>query len=381
MSLHLTPFEGGSALSAFRVQQLLPQLQTLHDKVSGIAAHYVHLVATDQDMTPALHDQLSALLTYGDPYSGSADGALIIVAPRLGTVSPWASKATDIAHNCGLTIHRVERMVEYRITLKSGLLSKATLSESQLVQMADLLHDRMTESVLFDRVQAARLFEALPAAPMVHVDVLGGGKAALLTANTEFGLALVADEIDYLVSAFTQLQRNPTDVELMMFAQANSEHCRHKIFNAEFRIDGVPQPHSLFGMIRHTHQTNPQHMLVAYSDNASVMVGAQVERFTAKSASSAGEVSASSYQKETALQHILMKVETHNHPTAISPFPGAATGAGGEIRDEGATGRGSKPKAGLTGFSVSQINWGQIPINFSKPKEEINSTLTPMSLT
>ena len=379
MSLHLTPFEGGSALSAFRVQQLLPQLQTLHDKVSGIAAHYVHLVATDQDMTPALHDQLSALLTYGDPYSGSADGALIIVAPRLGTVSPWASKATDIAHNCGLTIHRVERMVEYRITLKSGLLSKATLSESQLVQMADLLHDRMTESVLFDRVQAARLFEALPAAPMVHVDVLGGGKAALLTANTEFGLALVADEIDYLVSAFTQLQRNPTDVELMMFAQANSEHCRNKIFNAEFRIDGVPQPHSLFGMIRHTHQTNPQHMLVAYSDNASVMVGAQVERFTAKSASSAGEVSASSYQKETALQHILMKVETHNHPTAISPFPGAATGAGGEIRDEGATGRGSKPKAGLTGFSVSQINWGQIPINFSKPKEEINSTLTPIN--
>ncbi|MBB1076705.1 phosphoribosylformylglycinamidine synthase [Rhodoferax sp. 4810] len=359
MTLHLTPFEGGSALSAFRVQQLLPQLQAVHDKITGIAARFVHLVASDQAPSPALTGQLAALLTYGDPYTGPTDGALIVVTPRFGTVSPWASKATDIAHNCGLAVHRVERVVEYRISLKSGLLSKATLSPEQLAQVADLLHDRMTESAMFERAQALNLFTELHPAPMAHVDVLGGGKAALLAANAEFGLALAADEIDYLVNAFTQLQRNPTDVELMMFAQANSEHCRHKIFNAQFTIDGVAQPNSLFGMIRHTHQTNPQHMLVAYSDNASVMAGGEVERFSAKSASSPCIPRAASYEKESATQHILMKVETHNHPTAISPFPGAATGAGGEIRDEGATGRGSKPKAGLTGFTVSKLDWGQ----------------------
>ena len=378
MTLHLTPFEGGSALSAFRVQQLLPALQAVHNKVSGIAARYVHLVASTGEPSAALKDQLAALLTYGDPYNGPKDGVLIVVTPRFGTVSPWASKASDIAHNCGLAVKRVERIVEYCLTLKSGLLSKSALSSAQLQQIADLLHDRMTESVMFERAQALKLFEELPAAPMAHVDVLQGGKAALLAANTEFGLALAADEIDYLVNAFTQLKRNPTDVELMMFAQANSEHCRHKIFNAEFTIDGAAQPHSLFGMIRHTHQTHPQHMLVAYSDNASVMAGSQVERFSAKSASSPYGISASSYQKESALQHILMKVETHNHPTAISPFPGAATGAGGEIRDEGATGRGSKPKAGLTGFSVSQINWGQSPINLQNDDSENNWNLTPI---
>jgi phosphoribosylformylglycinamidine synthase len=359
VTLHLTPFEGGSALSAFRVQQLLPNLQAVHDKISGIAARYVHLVASVDAPTPALKEQLAALLTYGEPYTGTSDGALIVVTPRFGTVSPWASKATDIAHNCGLAIKRVERIVEYRVSLKSGLLSKPSFNAEQLAQIAELLHDRMTESVMFERDQALDLFTELPATPMAHVDVLGGGQAALLAANTEFGLALAADEIDYLVNAFTQLQRNPTDVELMMFAQANSEHCRHKIFNAEFTIDGAAQSHSLFGMIRHTHQTNPQHMLVAYSDNASVMAGAQVERFSAKSASSPDLIRATSYEKESATQHILMKVETHNHPTAISPFPGAATGAGGEIRDEGATGRGSKPKAGLTGFTVSKLDWGQ----------------------
>ena len=376
MTLHITPIEGGSALGDFRVQQLLPGLQAVHDKINGIAARYVHLVASDQAPSAALKDQLAALLNYGEPYAGPADGALIVVTPRFGTVSPWASKATDIAHNCGLTVHRVERITEYRVSLKGGLLSKKpTLTEVQLAQVADLLHDRMTESAMFDRASAAKLFASLPAAPMAHVDVLAGGKPALLAANAEFGLALADDEMDYLVQAFTQLQRNPTDVELMMFAQANSEHCRHKIFNAEFTIDGVAQPHTLFGMIRHTHQVNPQHMLVAYSDNASVMEGGVVERFSAPSAAVASLVS---YGKQSAIQHILMKVETHNHPTAISPFPGAATGAGGEIRDEGATGRGSKPKAGLTGFTVSKINWGQIPINSSKPKDENNWNLTPI---
>ncbi|MDP3617219.1 MAG: phosphoribosylformylglycinamidine synthase, partial [Rhodoferax sp.] len=233
-----------------------------------------------------------------------------------------------------------------------------------------LLHDRMTESVMFDLASAHGLFTELPAVAMAHVDVLKGGKAALQAANSQFGLALAADEIDYLVQSFTQLQRNPTDVELMMFAQANSEHCRHKIFNAQFTIDGVPQGMSMFGMIRHTHQTHPQHMLVAYSDNASVMEGAQVERFVAKSTAGVAGAGAASYEKQSATNHILMKVETHNHPTAISPFPGAATGAGGEIRDEGATGRGSKPKAGLTGFTVSKINWGQIPINSGYGKPE-----------
>jgi phosphoribosylformylglycinamidine synthase len=243
----------------------------------------------------------------------------------------------------------------------------------QLQQLADLLHDRMTESAMLDCTQAKELFNALQPAPMDHVDVLGGGKDALVKANTQFGLALAADEIDYLVNAFTTLGRNPTDVELMMFAQANSEHCRHKIFNAQFTIDGVTQDHSMFGMIRNTHHLAPQYMLVAYSDNASVMEGVQVERFIAKSAASAGGASVASYKKHSETNHILMKVETHNHPTAISPFSGASTGAGGEIRDEGATGRGSKPKAGLTGFTVSKL-WGS---TMGKP-EHIASPLQIM---
>jgi phosphoribosylformylglycinamidine synthase len=377
VTLHITQFEGGSALSGFRIQQLLPGLQAIHDKVNGVAARFVHLVTSDAEPDPALKSQLAALLTYGDPYTGPLDGALIVVTPRFGTVSPWASKATDIAHNCGLAVRRVERCVEYRISLKPGLLKNPTLSPAQLTQMAALLHDRMTESAMLDRADALGLFTELQPAPMAHVDVLGGGKAALESANTQFGLALAADEIDYLVQAFTQLQRNPTDVELMMFAQANSEHCRHKIFNAQFTIDGVAQTHSMFGMIRHTHQTNPQHMLVAYSDNASVMEGVQVERFTAKSASSPHEISAPSYQKSSETNHILMKVETHNHPTAISPFPGASTGAGGEIRDEGATGRGSKPKAGLTGFTVSTLRFDQANTGYGKP-EHIASPLQIM---
>ena len=353
MTLHISSFDGGSALSAFRVQQILPRLQAIHDKISGIAARYVHLVASDSIPDAARQQQLAALLTYGEPYAGPADGPLVVVAPRLGTVSPWASKATDIAHNCGLAVHRIERIVEYRLTLKSGLLGKAALSPEQLGQVAALLHDRMTESALASREEAAALFTELHPAPMEHVDILGGGRQALEAANVQFGLALADDEIDYLVRAFTDLKRNPTDVELMMFAQANSEHCRHKIFNADFTIDGVRQARSMFGMIRHTHQTHPQHTVVAYSDNASIMEGNPVERFVAQM----GQGGAPAYAKSQVLQHVLMKVETHNHPTAISPFPGASTGAGGEIRDEGATGRGSRPKAGLTGFTVSRL-WG-----------------------
>ena len=379
MTLHISSFEGGNALSNFRVQQLLPALQGINEKISGIAGRFVHLVATETALAPADGEKLTALLTYGDPFDGPSQGPAIVVSPRFGTVSPWASKATDIVHNCGFAVKRVERLVEYRLTLKSGLLSQPALTPDQLRAVAALLHDRMTESAMLDRSQANGLFHALEAAPMDRIDVLGGGKTALVDANKLWGLALAADEIDYLVEAFTRLERNPTDVELMMFAQANSEHCRHKIFNAQFTIDGVAQPSSLFGMIRHTSQENPQHMLVAYSDNASVMEGVEVERFVASAAHSVtGEQAAAAYNRQPATQHILMKVETHNHPTAISPFSGASTGAGGEIRDEGATGRGSKPKAGLTGFTVSKL-WGGWSDQVGGKPEHIASPLQIMT--
>jgi phosphoribosylformylglycinamidine synthase len=366
VSLHITEFEGGNALSEFRAQQLLPRLQAISDKIGGISSRFVHLVAASHPADAPERERLAALLTYGDPYQGPADGPLIVVTPRLGTVSPWASKATDIAHNCGLAVRRIERIVEYRLQLKSGWLGKAALDDAALGAVAALLHDRMTESVMPGRAEAARLFTELHPAPMEHVDVLDGGRAALEDANRRFGLALAEDEIDYLVDAFKGLGRNPTDVELMMFAQANSEHCRHKIFNAGFTIDGVPQEKSMFGMIRNTHQLHPEHTVIAYSDNAAVMEGVAVERFLARDGGR--------YEKSAATHHVLMKVETHNHPTAISPFPGASTGAGGEIRDEGATGRGARPKAGLTGFTVSKLWNGQ----FGKP-EHIASPLQIMT--
>ncbi|PWB19575.1 phosphoribosylformylglycinamidine synthase [Comamonas sp. JNW] len=358
MTLHLTQLPGGNALSSFRAQQLQTALTAIHPKITGIAARFVHLVATEQPLAGAQAERVAALLTYGDPYEGGSDGLAFIVTPRMGTISPWASKATDIARNCGLALFRIERLTEYRIELKAGLLGgKPELSAEQTAQIAALLHDRMTESVFATRAEAEQLFSALQAQPMEFVDVLGGGRSALEKANKQWGLALADDEIEYLENAFKGLARNPSDVELMMFAQANSEHCRHKIFNAKFTIDGVAQDKSLFGMIRHTEAVSPQHTVVAYSDNASIMEGHQVERFVAQFNAQADAVTAPSYQKQAATSHVLMKVETHNHPTAISPFPGASTGAGGEIRDEGATGRGSKPKAGLTGFTVSKL-WG-----------------------
>ncbi|MDP9932415.1 phosphoribosylformylglycinamidine synthase [Variovorax paradoxus] len=367
----VTLFEGGSALSDFRARQLLPKLQAIEPRIEGVAARFVHLVVTDAALGAADHDRFAALLTYGEPFEALAKaGTSVVVTPRLGTVSPWASKATDIAHNCGLALRRVERVTQYHLKLKSPLIGKATVLEGDLLAaVAGPLHDRMTESVLATVEQAASLFSELPAQPMALVDVQAGGRSALVAANTGFGLALAEDEIDYLVEAFTRLGRNPSDVELMMFAQANSEHCRHKIFNAQFTIDGKAQPQSLFSMIRHTEKQNPQHTVIAYADNASVMEGTTIERFVARSDSQ-------SYQKDSALSHVLMKVETHNHPTAISPFPGASTGAGGEIRDEGATGRGSKPKAGLTGFTVSRL-WPEEG-HYGKP-EHIASPLQIMT--
>jgi phosphoribosylformylglycinamidine synthase len=266
--------------------------------------------------------------------------------PRLGTVSPWASKATDIAHNCALPVQRIERCTEFTLALKRSWRGGG-LTDEQRAACAALLHDRMTESVAFERDAARHLFDAQPAPALQHVDLLGAGRAALERANAEFGLALSDDEIDYLVAAFGRLGRNPSDVELTMFAQANSEHCRHKIFNAAFRIDGQAQERSMFGMIRHTEEVTVQPSVVAYHDNAAVMHGGPVQAWLPQ-----GYANAPLYAAREQLAHVLMKVETHNHPTAISPFPGSSTGAGGEIRDEGATGRGARPKAGLTGLFV-----------------------------
>ncbi|MES2739677.1 MAG: phosphoribosylformylglycinamidine synthase [Pseudomonadota bacterium] len=350
---------GSNALSAFRSHRLLSQLQAALPAITLVRAQFVHFIDAAASLSDAETARLGALLTYGEP-AGADDASGVceafFVIPRLGTISPWASKATDIAHNCGMAhIRRVERGIAYRVYLKAGLLGSSIgaakkLSEADIALVAGLLHDRMTETVLREADQAAGLFRTLDARPLASIDVLGAGKGALEQANSEMGLAMSDDEIDYLLAAFTKACRNPTDVELMMFAQANSEHCRHKIFNADWVIDGVAQDKSLFAMIKNTHLLQPKGTVVAYSDNSSIMEGATVSRFYPR-----GEGHGHVYAASTELTHTLMKVETHNHPTAISPFPGASTGAGGEIRDEGATGRGAKPKAGLTGFTVSNL--------------------------
>ncbi|WP_075791197.1 phosphoribosylformylglycinamidine synthase [Massilia putida] len=348
---------GSNALSAFRSQRLLTQLQAVAPTVADVSARYYHFIDASAPLTTEDTERLSAMLTYGEPvpetqYEGVIEEFFVI--PRLGTISPWASKATDIAHNCGMAhIHRVERGVAFKVVLKSGILGTGfgapkKLADNEVQAVAALLHDRMTETVLRSADQAQALFTDLESRPLEQIDVLGQGRAALVDANANMGLALAEDEIDYLFDAFSRVQRNPTDVELMMFAQANSEHCRHKIFNAEWTIDGAKQDKSLFQMIKNTHQLQPKGTIVAYSDNSAIMEGAEALRFYPQAGSQV-------YAPVTQLTHTLMKVETHNHPTAISPFPGASTGAGGEIRDEGATGRGAKPKAGLTGFTVSNL--------------------------
>ena len=360
----VTTFEGGPALSDFRRQALLARLQSRCARIIDVGAVYMHCVASDAALQTGEHTRLAALLDGPGAGPLPSEGEALFVMPRLGTITPWASKATDIAHNCGLNVHRIERITVYCVQIKRGLLGSKPLSHEEREAAVELLHDRMTESVAWQRDAVQHLFDARPAAPIVHVPVLAQGADALKRANAEFGLALSDAEIDYLVTAFTTLKRDPSDVELMMFAQANSEHCRHKIFNAEFTIDGQLQPLSMFGMIRHTEKANPQGTIVAYSDNAAVMQGGPVQRWGPM-----GFTNAPIYGARAEVAHVLMKVETHNHPTAISPFPGAATGAGGEIRDEGATGRGARPKAGLTGFSVSNLHlpgtqepWERSPI-------------------
>ena len=347
---------GAPALSAFRIAKLLSRLQALEPAVSGLETRFVHFVDLTRALTGSEREVLERLLTYGPRLNTStvSGGETVLVVPREGTISPWSSKATDIAHVCGLeeAVGRIERGILYILS------AKQPLGRERLTALAPALLDRMTEMALLDSKEATRLFDHTRPKPLSRVS-LKDGAAALEAANRELGLALSADEIQYLLTNFRRLGRDPSDVELMMFAQANSEHCRHKIFNADWIIDGRKRDESLFAMIRYTHAQNPHGVLSAYRDNASVIEGTVGTRYFVDPKSHV-------YRGSVEPIDILMKVETHNHPTAISPFPGAATGSGGEIRDEGATGRGARPKAGLTGFSVSHL---RIP-GYERPWEK-----------
>jgi phosphoribosylformylglycinamidine synthase len=360
--------KGAPALSEFRRNKYLNEIRQLQIDISGLNADFMHFVHVSSDLTSSERQVLNRLLTYGPvKLEVNPVGSLVLVTPRPGTISPWSSKATDIAKICGLDkVQRLERGIAYYV--------QGNLSKVELKLVADRLHDRMVETVFLSEQEAECLFEKKEPAPLAVIDILKNGRIALEKANQTLGLALADDEITYLLESFSNLQRNPTDVELMMFAQANSEHCRHKIFNAQWTLDGETMNQSLFDMIRNTYKMNSEGILSAYSDNAAVMKGSRARRYYP-------EHESHRYQWHDEEIPVLMKVETHNHPTAISPFPGAATGSGGEIRDEGATGRGSKPKAGLTGFSVSNL---RIPnkinpweVDYGKPNR-ISSALEIM---
>ena len=356
---------GTSALSDFRIKKLLTELEALKLNITAISACFIHFVDIEGNLDNLQADTLSQLLTYGSsqPLKERDDelqpNSMIIetllVFPRSGTISPWSSKATEIAIRCGLSaVKRIERGIQY------SLVATQPLSAPDKIKIANILHDRMTQAVLYNNSDPD-LFSQHQPKPLRSIKLIEQGREALIDANLELGMALSTDEIDYLTTSFQNLGRNPTDVELMMFAQANSEHCRHKIFNADWTIDDIKQAQTLFGMIRNTATKSPDGILSAYHDNASVAVGSKAQVLIRNA-----QTSEYSYVEEDV--HLLMKVETHNHPTAISPFPGAATGSGGEIRDEGATGRGSATKAGLTGFSVSHL---KIP-EFPQPWEQEN---------
>ncbi len=365
--------EGSRAFSDFNKKKLFDSLQKSLTGLSDIHARYWHFVKTKDDLSETELQQLKELLHYGESdEDGRPYGELLLVTPRPGTISPWSSKATDIIHNCGLDkVARVERGIAYFIEYKDDF---TQLASDQRFFIKGKIHDRMIEVVLEHEDDAEVLFTDAEPKPLKRIDLGNNAKAALERANTDLGLALSDDEIDYLATNYAALERNPTDVELMMFAQANSEHCRHKIFNADWVIDGEKQDQTLFGMIKNTYKQSPEGVLSAYHDNASVVEGSAATKFFPNS-----DTQEYGYVEEAV--HMLMKVETHNHPTAISPFPGAATGSGGEIRDEGATGNGSKPKAGLCGFSVSNL---KIPdyempweVEFGKPSR-IDSALDIM---
>ncbi|HWA78069.1 MAG TPA: phosphoribosylformylglycinamidine synthase [Polyangiaceae bacterium] len=329
-----------SALTPFRLARRLKELRALAPGLVSLNAEHWYFVELERALSSAEETRLQGIVE-AEPLGARPGKSLVLVTPRLGTISPWSSKATDILRVCGLSsVRRIERATAY--------LLEGAVDSSVHARIAARLHDRMTETVLAGPEQASQLFQQEAPRPLAFVDLLGGGREALSRANGELGLALAEDEIDYLVSSFRELGRNPTDVELMMFAQANSEHCRHKIFRADFVIDGVQQEKSLFGMIQNTHQKSPEGTLSAYSDNAAVFTGSRARRFFPNPETGV-------YEAHEEDAHVLIKCETHNHPTAISPHPGASTGSGGEIRDEGATGRGAKPKVGLTGFSVSNL--------------------------
>ncbi|MCV2885532.1 phosphoribosylformylglycinamidine synthase [Aestuariibacter sp. AA17] len=346
---------GAPALSDFRINKLLERFASESLPVKGIYAEFVHFADLQGEINDTKRQVLEQLLTYGPNIeSHSPTGELVLVVPRPGTISPWSSKATDIAHNCGLdSVKRLERGCAYYVEYSTSP------TDAEKHNVIALLHDRMIEAVLFSADDASALFNTEEPRPLTSIDILTQGKEALEDANVRMGLALAEDEIAYLYENFTRLGRNPNDIELYMFAQANSEHCRHKIFNADWTIDGQTQPKSLFKMIKNTFAVTPEYVHSAYKDNAAVMEGWQAGRFFPNPTNHQYE-----YHQEQI--DILMKVETHNHPTAISPHPGAATGSGGEIRDEGATGRGAKPKAGLVGFTVSNL---RIP-GFEQPWEE-----------
>ncbi len=334
---------GARALSEFRLAKLLPRLQRIHPGVRRAQAEFWHFVELDAAPRREARTLIERLLEYGAPLKRRRAGAApFVVVPRLGTISPWSSKATEIARNCGLDgVRRIERGTVFHLSVSGELDGAARLA------LGALLHDRMTETVLGSLDAADALFRHVAPRPLGRVALSAGGRAALEEANRALGLALSEDEIDYLLEAYGALGRDPTDAELTMFAQANSEHCRHKIFNAQWIIDGERKDRSLFAMIKHTHAASPEGTVLAYADNAAIMQGRVARRFYPD-----GD---GTYRPHAELTHTVMKCETHNHPTAISPFPGAATGAGGEIRDEGATGRGARPKAGLTGYSVSNL--------------------------
>lgn len=363
---------GGQALSSFRVQKLVAEIRREFPELKHCQAEFQHLIALlpgSAELMESETAKLERLLAYGPVTPDvSHQGQSLFVIPRLGTISPWATKATDIAHHCGLhSIERIERAVAFYLE------SDKSFSNHELLQIAAMLHDPMTESVVTDIGEAAALFRHEAPRELFEVPLLEQGRGALESANKTLGLALSNDEVDYLLEQYSLLKKNPTDVELMMFAQVNSEHCRHKIFNADWIIDGEEQAHSLFRMIRETHMQNSEGTLVAYSDNSSVLKGSDAARFYANPNSHEyGEVSEPI--------HILCKVETHNHPTAISPFPGAATGSGGEIRDEGATGRGSKPKAGLTGFTVSNLRLPALPQPWEGPESKPSRIASPLQI-
>jgi len=358
---------GAPALSAFRHGKLLAQLTDKVPAVSGLYAEFAHFAEVSGTLGADEQQVLARLLKYGPSVPvQEPSGRLFLVIPRFGTISPWSSKASDIARNCGLDkVQRLERGIAYYVA--------GDFSETDTSLIAAALHDRMTQLVLDQFEQAADLFSHAQPRPLTAVDVLGGGRTALEQANVELGLALADDEIDYLVASFTDLGRNPHDIELMMFAQANSEHCRHKIFNASWDIDGESQEKSLFGMIKNTYQMHGEGVLSAYKDNAAVIVGNVAGRFYP-------DAETGEYAANRQPVHILMKVETHNHPTAIAPFPGAATGSGGEIRDEGATGRGAKPKAGLTGFTVSNLNIPGFEQPWEMPYGKPERIVTPLDI-